>query len=63
MFKRREYFQDVLSCRDYSDMAVVSFAHQIQSKYYGENTCVSIESIELEHFSALPNSGINSSTK
>ena len=30
-FKRRELFQDVLCCRDYSEREVASFAHQIQS--------------------------------
>ena len=31
-FKRRELFQDVLCCREYSERVVVSFAHQIQSE-------------------------------
>ena len=30
-FKRRELFQDVLCCSDYSERVVASFAHQIQS--------------------------------
>ena len=34
-FKQRELFQDVLCGRDYADRLVASFAHQIQSKYYG----------------------------
>ena len=29
-FKRRELFQDVLCCRDYSERVVASFSHQIQ---------------------------------
>ena len=53
-FKRRKSFQDVLCRRDYAEMAVASFAHQIQSEYYGGNRSVSIEGITLEHFSALP---------
>ena len=28
-FKRRELFQDVLCCRDFSDRVVASFAYQI----------------------------------
>ena len=39
-----------------------SFADQIQSEYYGGNRSVSIEGIALEHFSAAPQSDINSST-
>ena len=30
-FKRRELFQDVVCCRDYAEMVVASFSHQIQS--------------------------------
>ena len=41
-FKRRELFQDVLCCRDYAERLVASFAHQIQSEYYGGNRSVSI---------------------
>ena len=62
-FKSRESFQDVLCCRDYADMVVASFAHQIQSEYYGGNRSVYIEGIALEHFSVLPQTEINSSTK
>ena len=62
-FKRRESFQDVLFCRDYSERVVASFPHQIQSEYYDGNISVSIEGISLEHFSALPQTEINSSTK
>ena len=61
-FKRRELFQDVLCCRDYADMVVSIFAHQIQSEYYGGNRSVSIEGIALEFFSALPTLDINSTT-
>ena len=53
-FKRRKSFQDVLCRHDYDDMVVASFAHQIQSEYYGGNRSVSIEGIVLENFSALP---------
>ena len=63
MFKLRETLQDVLCCRDYSERAVANFLNQIQSEYYGGNISVSIESIALEHFSALPQAEINSSTK
>ena len=35
---------------DYSERMVASFAHQIQSEYYGGNMYVSIEVIPLEHF-------------
>ena len=53
VFKRRELFQDVLCCLDYSERVVVSFPNQIQSEYYGGNISVSTEGIELEHFSAF----------
>ena len=61
-FKRRELFQDVLCRRDYAERVVASFANQIKSKYYGGNRSVSIEGIALEHFSAAPQSDINSSS-
>ena len=60
-FKRRELIQDVLCCLDYAERVVASFANQIQSEYYGGNRSVSIEGIALEHFSAAPQSDINSS--
>ena len=51
-------------CRhDYAERVVASFSQQIQSEYYGGNRSVSIEDITLEHFSALPQREINSSTK
>ena len=53
----------MLCCCDYSERLVASFVHQIQSEYYGVNRYVSIEVIALEHFSALPQTEINSSTK
>ena len=53
----------MLCSRDYAKRVVASFAHQIQSKYYGENISVSIEGIALEHLSALPQTEINSFTK
>ena len=62
-FKPRELFQDFLCRRDYADRVVASFANQIKSEYYGGNTSVSIEVITLEHFSALPNVNINSTTQ
>ena len=62
-FKLRESFQDVLCRRDYAERVVVSFPHQIQSEYWGGNRSVSIEGIALEHFSTLPHTEINSSTK
>ena len=49
-------------CRhDYAERVVSSFAHQIQSEYYSGNRSMSIEVIVLEHFSALPKTGINTS--
>ena len=53
-FKRRKSLQDMLCRSDYSERVVARYAHQIQSEYYGGNRSVSIEGIELEHFSALP---------
>ena len=63
VFKHHESFQDVICWRDYDDMVVSSFSNQIQSEYYGENRSMSIEVIALGHFSTLPNSVINASTK
>ena len=53
----------MLCRRDYSDRVVAIFSHQIQSEYYGGNISVSIEGIALKHFSALPQTEINLSTK
>ena len=53
----------MLCRRDYSERVGASSSHQIQSEYYGGNRYVSIEGIVLEHFSALPQTEINSSTK
>ena len=53
----------MLCCHDYAERVVASFPHQIQSKYYGGNISKPIECIALEHFSALPQTEINSSTK
>ena len=53
----------MLCRRDYAESLVASFPHQTQSKYYSGNRYVSIEGIVLEHFSALPKSGISASTK
>ena len=51
-------------CRnDYYERVVATFSHQIKSEYYGENLYMSIEGIVLEHFSALPQTEIKSSTK
>ena len=61
-FKRRELFQDILCCRYYDERVVASFDNQIQSEYYGGNISVSIEGIELEHFSAAQHEDINSTT-
>ena len=57
-FKRRELFQDVLCCCDYSESVVASFANQIQLEYYGGNRYVSIDVISLEHSSAVPQADI-----
>ena len=61
-FKKRELFQDVMCRRDYSERAVASFSHQIQSEYYGGNRSVYIEGIALENCSALPKVDFNSTT-
>ena len=61
-FKQRELFQDVLCHRDYAEREVASFDHKIKSQFYGGNKSVSIEGIELKHFSALPTADINSTT-
>ena len=53
----------MLCFHDYAERVIASFYHQIQSEYYGENRSVSIEGIALEHFSALPQTEISSSTK
>ena len=57
-----ETVNDVLCCSNYDERVVARFAQQIQSKYCGINISLSIEGISLEHFSALPNSDINSNT-
>ena len=41
-FKRRKSFQDVSCRRNYSKSVVATFAHQIQSEYYGGNRSVYI---------------------
>ena len=51
----------MLCPHDYAERLVASFAHQIQSEYYGGNVYVSIDGISLEHFIALPRTGINAS--
>ena len=53
-FKACELFQDVLCCCEYAERLVASFAHKIQSEYYGGNRSVSIEGIALKKFSAVP---------
>ena len=58
-FKRCELFQDVLCHSDYAERIVAIFANKIQSEYYGVNRSVSIEGIELEHFSTVPQTNIN----
>ena len=45
-------YHNLFFCWDYSESLVASFAHQIQSEYYGGNRSVSIKGIALEHFSA-----------
>ena len=62
-FIRRKSFQNVLYSRDYAEMVVAGFAHQIQSEYYGGNNSVYIWGISLEYLSALPQTEIKSSTK
>ena len=62
-FKLSESFQDVLCRHEYDDNLVSSISNQILSEYYSGNISLSIEVIALENFSALPRSGIKSSTK
>ena len=62
-FKLRESFQDVFCRHNYSERSVASFANQIKSEYYVGNIFFYIEGIALEHFSALPHTEINASTK
>ena len=45
-------YQDVLCCQDYAEHVLASFAHQIQSEYYGGNKYFYITGIVLEDFSA-----------
>ena len=62
-FKRHKSFQDVLCRRDYDERLVAIFDQKIQSEYCGGNISVSIEGIALEHFSDLPETGMNPSKK
>ena len=50
-FRHCGSFQNVLCNCDYIEQMVASFEHQIQSKCYDGNIFVSIEGIELNHFS------------
>ena len=50
-FNRCSNSKDVLLCRDYSELVVARFSHQIQSEYYGGNMYLFIEGVSLEHFS------------
>ena len=59
---KEQQFQDVLCCRDYAERVVASFANHIKSEYYGGNRSVYIEGIALVHFSAAPQTDINSYT-
>ena len=52
-----------LSLNDVNERVVASFPHQMQSEHYGGNISVSIDFIALEHFIALPQTEIKSSTK
>ena len=61
-FKQSELFQDVLCRHDYAEKVVERFANKIQPEYYGGNISVSIESIALENFSAVPQKHLNSTT-
>ena len=53
------YFKMFYAVVKYSERVVASFAHYIQSEYYGGNISVSIKGILLEHFSAIPKSDNN----
>ena len=59
-FKCCELFQDLICRCDYAERVVEKLVHQIQSENYVGNRSVSIEGIALEHFSALPQTDINS---
>ena len=56
-FKLCSLFQNGLRCIYYSEIVLASFAHQIQSEYYGVNIYVSIEVILFYHFSAITQTG------
>ena len=62
-FKRWKSVKAVLCGRGYAERLVASSAHKIQLEYYGRNISLSIQGIALEHFIALPQTEINSSTK
>ena len=61
-FKWCELFQDFLCRHHYAERLVARFANKTQSEYYIVNRSVSIEGIVLEHFSALSQTYINSTT-
>ena len=48
-FKHCSENPDVLCHRDYAERVVISFAHHIQSEYYGGNESVYIQGIVLEN--------------
>ena len=50
-FRHCGSFQNVLCNCDYTEQVVASLEHQIQSKCYDGNIFVSIEGIDLNHFS------------
>ena len=62
-FKRRKSFQDVVCRHDYAERVVDICPHKLRPECYGVNISVSIEGIVLEHFSELPHTEINPSTK
>ena len=60
-FKYRKLFQDFLCQPYYAERLVAQFSHQ-KNQNTMVKISVSIESIALEHFSALPKADINSTT-
>ena len=53
----------MICVHDYANRVVASSSFQIQSEYYGGNRSMYIEGIALEHYSALPQTEINSTTE
>ena len=61
-FNHRVVYPDTLCCQYYAEYEVSSFAHQIQSEYYGRNISVFIDGIVLEQLSASDQETLSSSS-